>query len=554
MNEYELRQLEWHIVLLLELWSCVSLSTDKRSSSKPLVLEKITISILFYRDQLRKKDGIAEKKKKKKRKQKKNSRNDPIASAKSMPEKAKETLFHDHLTETLSKAPFWLPTNVPLSEFLINHIFNSERCFWERLQHVVSHIFETFEILNPYSLKSKEDEVNNESNGTLLWLSSDPDEENVDSTGNPFPGREKIRVKKTSSDKKRKPSRQKLEAIARNNKKLRLASLTSKKRNRGSHFHRNFDDISKLLERKKTKSAPSNYGGKTITSNADGSAPAVIKDKKVRDKKLIASAQHPHSKKANSSIRKKDEHQTKKVSHNGVKGTNRMKTEIRFKRRRIEQTDIDFTKSDLNKRNLGNKSENSTFYTEINGTNTVSSNRSSNNEFLPMTPRKTASSYTAPVVTETPVPTDSRFVVEETPVASGLPRFSEKIVGESPTFENNSVATPTTSSASYYHSYSPPALPSPTNLSASMTMTEATMVSRKQPAKLFGTVKLLKRTNSNASRRKVKIWEKNEQYGITNNAAAKSLSTADRKKAVTRDGEGPTAIEKARAFLRSRTI
>ena len=552
-NEYELRQMEWHIVLLLELWSCVSSSTDERSPSKIFVLETITISILFYRDQLRKKDMNGEKKKKKKRKKKKDSRKDPIGSAKTMSEKAKDTLFNDHLTQILSKAPFLLPSNVPFSEFLINRIFSSDRHFSERLQHVVSYVFETFEITNPFLSKAENDESENETNDTLLWLSSNTDKKTFDSTRNPFPGGEKIHAKETSSDKKRKPSREKLQAITKNKKRRRLASLTSKKRNRGSHFHRNFDDISKLLERKKTKFAPSSSGGKKNIYNSDESAAATIEARKVGDKKFIPTAHQTYSKKAVPSIRKKIEHETKTKNHVSVKAANRINTENILKRSRSVQTNNEFPKTDLSQRILRNRSENSTCYTDIHDTNR-SSNKGSNTEVLPMTPRKTVGSYTASVVGETPVPRNSNTIVEETPVTSGLPRFSDNIVGETPTSENNSVTTPRMQSASDYHSFSLLALPSPTKLSASTTSAEETIISRKQPAKLFGTVKLSKRTNSNASMGKVKKWEGNGQYSVTNNAAAKSLSRTEVKSGFMRDGEGPSAIEKARAFLRSKTL
>jgi len=106
-NLHELRQMEWHVVLLLELWSCASQSTSNEGSpSKTVVLDALSVSILFYRDQSRQKERKTNKKKKRKR-DKKNSK-EPKASTAVMSEKEKETLFVDHLVQVLSCAPFLL--------------------------------------------------------------------------------------------------------------------------------------------------------------------------------------------------------------------------------------------------------------------------------------------------------------------------------------------------------------------------------------------------------------------------------------------------------------
>jgi hypothetical protein len=640
-NEYELRQMEWHIVLLLELWSCASSqSSDKEQS---VVLDALAVSILSYRDQSRRnsRNNTKPKKKRKKRKKenKKNSQNNAITTTTTiLSETEQERLFLDHLVQVLSRAPFLLPRDVPLSEFLADRILTRERLFWERLCHIVSHIYESFDVSNPFVDDGQNDNGDIGIDGSLLLLSSGLDykkknedskeqQQQLHSCSLPGGGKKKQQDRADETSKtaaavaaaarKRKAaaSRGKLQAIAKSKKRQRLASLSSskKKNHRGSHFSRNLGDISKLLETKKTKktkpissssslSNSSTRGKMGIAKSEDG-AKATLKERKASSNNITtATAGHRHSKKVDISARTKLDREKKKKKNSDMhrgnaeakvkRGIDVLQSGGRSKRPSpskevslqaiheqaaplidpMETTALD------NKRKRNKPNDNTTNNNGISnrGNNNSGSNKSRNIEVLPMTPRRTIRSDATLVVGETPVPSTRRFeatVVGETPVpgngSSGM--LETMIVGETPTYENNNSgfgSTPRSmlsSSSENFPFFSPPVLPSPTKLpsTASVMAQDKNFTSmiplqppQQQPVKLFGTVKLLKRTNSVGGSRgsgnmmmKNRSWDGNVQNHVVNkNGAAKALPAAARK------GDGSSSIDKARAFLRAKSL
>jgi hypothetical protein len=620
-NEYELRQMEWHIVLLLELWSCASQSSDKeRDSSKSMVLDALAVSILLYRDQSRQKSRNNTNHKKKRKKRKKDNRKKPKNNVSSvttttttttttnMSEKEKETLFLDHLVQVLYRAPFLLPRDVPLSEFLTYRILSRESLFWERLHHVVSHIYETFEISNPFVFvpKSKDGEDDRGDisiDESVLVMSSGLHEKSDDSKEQhscSLPGSGKIKnfadeTTTTVAAKKRKAAyREKLLAIAKNKKRQRLASLTTKKKHRGSHFSRNLDYISKLLEKKKTKtilSSSNSTCGKMGIANSDDGAKATLKERKTSKNNFATTTTRNHgSENVDLSARTKVDRQEKKKHSDMNRGNAETKVkrgeeviQSRGRSKRPSQPkevsqqaineqappSIDLMETILdNKRKRNNHNNNNTNdNSNGNGNNNSGSNGSRNVEVLPMTPRKTLRSYATLVVGETPVPT-RRFeavVVGATPVAgNGSSRVLETIVGETPTYENNSFGSPprslSSSSENYPFFLSPPVLPSTASVSAEEKQSTIPLLPQQQPVKLFGTVKLLKRSNSIGGSRGGKMMKKNNWGGnvqnrvANNNSAANALSAASRKSGSKRKGDGSSSIDKARAFLRSKSL
>ncbi len=473
-NEYTLRQMEWHVVLILELWSCASLSGRKTD-----ITDALSSAILLYREeQSRQNSDNADKKKKKKKKKRKKDKKDSKKTILSEPEK--ERLVLDHLVHLLSRVPFLLPRDVPLSRFLKNRILSSNRLFWERSPRTVSHIYETFEIPNP-CLKKKEKSPT-----------------------------AKKDVKKKEDDvaaKKRKS--EKLLAMAKSKKRQRLALLSTKRpKYQGSHFHGNRDDLSKLLDKKKPKTSLSK--GNSLSQRKSSSSKITTTNNTNKRQRFEKVDPTP-------SVRKKADHQGKNKGNirdeNKINSEKVRKSQDRPKRPKPSggRTSIDAILADPIARVPQNKSA-KTNATTRNNVN-VQGNKSSITEVLPMTPRKSAD--TARVIGETPVKegnftpvpkSTARLVVGETPVPNNL---SKVVVGETPTYENNFRSTPTSPF------FSPPVLPSPSKL-------EECKLPSKQPVKLFG---LLKRTNNVGL---------NAPKGLSKKPAMKRTSSIDNARAFLR--------------------
>ena len=494
----KLRQIEWHIVLTLELWSCVSQSTpNEKFHFKLLVLDALTDSIMSYRDQLQKNDKTVINKniKFKPRKRKKNKK-DSKTSVTAKSEKEKETLLFDHLVQVLSRAPFLLPINFPLSEFLIKHIFIQERNFWKRLPYVVSHIFDAFEISNPY-LKPTEEVVERVPEKSPLLPSGQKDE-NVHSNR-----RRKNNVTDTTTAMKRKALKEKMETIAKNKKRQRLASLTSKKKRRGSHFHRNLDDISKLLDSKNAKTIHhSSSSRKRVAMNSRDGIEATLKERKVSENNPGTKSSQNRSHRIGLPARKKMNNQRHRKNNPNSRGHSQGKNNDEVRQGEVTQS-------------LGGNK---------------------NTGVLPMTPRKSVRSDTSLVVGETPVPscagTRYEAVARETPVTRNDSATLNQIVGETPTNDNSFGAR--AMSSSKYPFLSPPSLPSPVKMHTDA-LVEENAIPLKQPLKLFGTVKLLKRTNSVGSRSKIQDRNFDSSSAVRRNDSSSS-------------------IDMARAFLRSKSL
>ena len=482
-NEYELRQMEWHVVLILEIWSCAS-----QSGRKTDLLDALSSAILLYRDQQSKSRNTDKKKKKKKRKRdKKDSKAPTILS-----EHEKERLVLDHFVDLLSRVPFLLPRDVPLSQFLNNNILSSNRLFWERSPRVVSHIYETFEIPNPYFKKKEKS-----------------------------PAAKKDGKKKEDDSAAKKRKSEKLQAIAKSKKRQRLALLTTKRpKYQGSHFHGNRDDLSKLLDKKKQKTA--------VSKGKSDKSISLTQRKSRRSKTTTTTANTNTNTNKRQRFENVDQTPTvqKRAGHQGknkgsIRDENKMNSEkVRKSQDRPKRptpsggrTNIDALLADPIARDPPNKSAKTDATTR---NNVLQGNKNSITEVLPMTPRK--STDTARVIGETPVPEGNftpvpkstlRLVVGETPVPSNRYKM---VIGETPTYVNTFGSTPTSPFSS------PPVLPSPSKL-------EECKIPSKQTVKLFG---LLKRTNS---------------VGMN---APKGLP----KKTLKRT----SSIDNARAFLRQKTL
>ena len=485
-NDYKLRQMEWHVVLVLELL-CASQSRDGLVSM-PAVLDELVASIRLHREeQSRTKHQKLDKRKKKKKKRKR----EPSPTILSQEEK--EKLLLNHMIEVLSRAPFLLPRTIPLSQFLNTNVL-SDKTLWKNLPNVVSYIYQAFEIPNPHLKKPKD--------RSMLLGSSvlDPniviDSTERDST---IPKASKKKNVDVEASKKRKT--EKLQNIAKTKKRQRLASLTSKKKHRGSHFHRNLDDISKLLDKTQSKSALSASRGKSKLGRNDKSATLKERKSNTDNSKsaLSAKAGRAETNKLNPDKNQKS-----------VRSKRPLNATVLRRKDNIDDLLADPTakrSSTNHKAANGNPSKKSS-----------TSNQSTTVDALPMTPRrKVRSDAESRIINETPVPSSSgrRMVVGETPVPA-----DRTTVAETPTYDNRFGSTPI-SSAPFF---SPPPLLSPMTLP-----TPSVEETTKQPVKLFG---LLKRTNSITSRGRM-------ETGMKGGAKNRAQSTS--------------SIDKGLAFLRSKS-
>jgi hypothetical protein len=389
-----------------------------------------------------------------------------------------------------------------------------------------------------------------------LLLSSVHDEKPV--------GGKKKHADDATSAKERKPSREKLDAAAKNKKRQRLASLTSKKKHRGSHFHRNLDDISKLLDKKKKNTLLSKTCGKMAIAKSDAGR-STLKERKATSNNLRTTNTQHRSNRNDPTVRKKMGSQTKNKNtlkrdrNRGVAETNAKRDKADRSREASkkleakgasEESSIEAPSTARIDAILDKKRKNSEQKTNHTSNSSSCSNETSNAEFLPMTPRRIVRSDTTLVVGETPVPKGNgmRFeaVVGETPVPGNGPRSLQTNAGETPTYENNKLGATPMSSAPFF---SPPVLPSPINFPTA-SPAENTTIPPKQPVKLFG---LLKRTNSIGSRGKLRNWNGTLHDRVAANNSVKTLSAAETKNGGKRKANDSSSIDKARAFLRSKS-
>ena len=489
-NSIELRQMEWHVVLILELLCAPQSTIAEECSQNPVTIHALSSAIVLHREEKFRRKNKKKDQKKKKKKRKKDKTN-PAASVAILSVKEKEQLLLDHLVDVLSRAPFLLPRDVPMSQFLNTRVLSSDKLFWERMPLFVKHIYEAFEIPNPYIQKPNDDK-----DKSLLLDSVLETKNRVDSAEGTKNDADRDAI---LAAKKRKSSREKLQAIAKNKKRQRLASLTSKKKHRGSHFHRNLDDISKLLDKTKLKERKSSSNNFTTTN------------------------------------RHQDKTRGRAKSQDG-KFQDRSKRSSKMSNSR-HQTNVDDLLTDPPATISHHKRKNKHLNPNAIPSDSSDSTKSNTTEFLLMTPRKTVHSDTSRIIGETPVPTSTdrrlQTVVGETPIAGNHSRAFQSTVGETPTSFHS---TPMSSE------YRPPPFLSPPTLSSPMKLPTSAEESTKQPVKLFG---LLKRTNKIASR---------GSKMATNKNSVQELSLAGNKNGGKRKASGTSSIDTARAFLRSKTL
>jgi hypothetical protein len=551
-NESELKQIQWHIVLILELWAAQTADND---GGELLFLEACATSVQQL-DQSRNDHGSvrdrsrsrrrSEKRKRnengdhveKKKKTKNNKKNQTSkATTLTTSNKDKETILLDHLVRLMSRAPFLLPVSLSLRDFLIDCCLN-RKSHWERLPHVFSHIFLVFEISNPYLPRSQDDEIG-------LFSSSFPDTDSASVNKKPA---DETPILTTAAQ--RKKSREKQLTLTKNKNKKRLVALTTKTKRRGSHFNGNLQGISKLLLDKKKTPLSSTTTSKNTSNRVDNTKNGSTtiqngsnhridrtkntadvatrnKKRKVNDQKSVT-VQYPTDK-SKPTFRNTVNETKKKVYISTDRGANESKpesgriiqaqgTKIHIQRQHSAKTKNSATSKDLTGASIVNKR--------------ISNNISSinNNDAFKMTPKRSVRSY-SDVANET--------VVGETPTAGAAPQLL--VAGETPTYgvANGSIGSTPMSCISFISAL---ALPSPPTISTSVN----TGNTPPKPVKLFGTVKLLKRKEPI---HQPILINSNNRKSTNNNIG--SLGKIDEKNKGNQ-GNRPSSVHMARAYLQRR--
>jgi hypothetical protein len=190
-----LRQIEWHVVLLVELWIHDGYSMVELAYPKLVALQASRKS----------------RSSKKKKKQRKNQTPSSAPRAPPATHEQKQTAMLEHLTSILSRAAFYLPANDTFGAFLTRRCFT--KLAWRKIPNVVTYVLNDFELANPF-LPKEEDE-----DDRIMLVK-----------------KKKKKVKKAVTAALAKPR----------------PRLVAQKRNRfgGSHFHRSNSllNISKLLD------------------------------------------------------------------------------------------------------------------------------------------------------------------------------------------------------------------------------------------------------------------------------------------------------------------
>lgn len=206
-----LKKIEWHIVLMLELW----------------IYYGESFLDLSYRRILKLQNKKNAKKKKRKKKSSLPSIKEGVAT-----QLEKHNALLDHLTNILSRAAFFLPVHETLGSFF------TRRCLTKRVfvKHpkVFTHILDHFELQNPYVPKLDDEAVS-----TIM-----------------------IVKKKKTLAKKAAPSKKKKLKLK---QRPRLVDPKQRHHFRGNHFHRNMSDISKLLDHSNTPNYRSSKGNDKLS-------------------------------------------------------------------------------------------------------------------------------------------------------------------------------------------------------------------------------------------------------------------------------------------------
>jgi hypothetical protein len=260
---YKLKQIEWHVALMLDLWSqCYPQNENDDAFVKIFVTVQQQQQQQQQKQRTTKKENSTDKRKKKK----KRSKNENVVSThdnRPVDPKQQRTVLLDHLVEILSKAPYLLPIEIPIKDFITKRCLKEEK-YWKKLPNVVTYICDTFEMLNPYV----EDDENDGSTTGLSNL-SEGRFSFVDDTKATSTRKQVVDPKKLQQQRKRgrdeKEALQKKQQQQQKKKQRLLASLKQNRfqttKNRmTTHFNSNINDISKLLDSTKRMNTTSKTG------------------------------------------------------------------------------------------------------------------------------------------------------------------------------------------------------------------------------------------------------------------------------------------------------
>jgi hypothetical protein len=217
VSNRKIKQIEWHVTLLLELWMK---GGDAMMETCAKCLQEQNP------DRNKSSSSSSSKKQQRSKRQRRNFQNKKKTSSSS------KTIILNHLVETISRAPYLLPFGTPLQQFLASIVTQKH---WEALPAVVSHLYGAFEIPNPFLLESSEDD------------------ESVDydlfSASNNAPPQEHTDEPQPSKRRKAPPQQEQQQKKQRVLSTLNKNRLLTKSSSRTTHFQGKMNDISKLLDK-----------------------------------------------------------------------------------------------------------------------------------------------------------------------------------------------------------------------------------------------------------------------------------------------------------------
>jgi hypothetical protein len=219
VSKRKIKQIEWHVTLLLELWM-------KGGDAMMETCAKCLQEQNPDRNKSSSSSSSSSKKQQRSKRQRRNFQNKKKTSSSS------KTIILNHLVDTISRAPYLLPFGTPLQEFLASIVTQKH---WEALPDVVSHLFGAFEIPNPFLLESSEDD---ESGDYDLF-----------SATNNAPLQEHKDEPQPSKRRKAPPQQEQQQKKQRVLSTLNKNRLLTKSSSRTTHFQGKMNDISKLLDK-----------------------------------------------------------------------------------------------------------------------------------------------------------------------------------------------------------------------------------------------------------------------------------------------------------------
>jgi hypothetical protein len=494
----KLKQIQWHVALLLKLWAVVG---DGLVSACATLLRDDALLL-----------GQGKKKKRDRKRKHYDSGNSKMyeystnkeetqqqqQQAQQQPEK---TMLLDHLVETLARAPFLLPMELSLRDFMATKCLFQEH-HWNPLPDVVAHLFDAFEIPNPFLETSGEDidaplsKVRTHDVEASMLGNNEATKNDSQREGSAMTKVAPTHGKRDKGGPQQHRQQQQKQRLLASVKKNRFLKSSSK-----SHFHSKLQDISKLLDKGSTQKLTTPITAHSKTNNGVGS----ISTTEIKRKYSIVTP-------------------SQSVGLAGVNGTDRAHGSTQSKRRKKDTLYQKFVTSTNPKNNppLQTPQRANTYpitKTKSNNNSILANSTSGATSAVGTLPGQITSKDTL-VVGETPAFSRSRSMIMESPASKATNNFLEEL-HESLLDDSKQKPSDASLKISSINNQEP------------------------QPVKLFGILKGSK-PKSLPTNNKSAFLDNNSTRGPKTLSSGSNMGS---KKSI-----GKSSVQMARAYLRRRSI